>query len=107
MQEFIASYIVRLEDNFNTPEALAVFHEFLKFVNTGIRNKEFSKTELQSLLDMFMTFNEVLAIVDFEILKENDEVPEEILKKFEERNQAKKSKDFEKADKIREELLAL
>jgi cysteinyl-tRNA synthetase len=29
------------------------------------------------------------------------------LKKFEERNQAKKSKDFEKADKIREELLAL
>jgi cysteinyl-tRNA synthetase len=86
---------------------LAVFHEFLKFVNSGIRNKEFCKQELQSFLDMFMTFNEVLAIIDFKILKENNKVPEEILKKFEERNEAKKEKDFEKADKIREELLVL
>ncbi|MDR0771626.1 MAG: hypothetical protein LBF15_00725 [Candidatus Peribacteria bacterium] len=86
---------------------MAVFHEFLKFVNSGIRNKEFCKQELQSFLDMFMTFNEVLAIIDFKILKENNKVPEEILKKFEERNEAKKEKDFEKADKIREELLVL
>ncbi|MDR1987450.1 MAG: hypothetical protein LBQ24_01440 [Candidatus Peribacteria bacterium] len=107
MQEFINKYIEKLEDNFNTPEALAVFHEFLKFVNSGLRKEEFSKAELESLLDMFKTFNQVLAIINFEILNENEEIPTEILEKFEERNVSKKNKDFEKADKIREELLAL
>lgn len=107
MQEFISEYIEKLEDNFNTPEALVVFHEFLKFVNTGLRKEEFSNAELESLLDMFKTFNQVLAIIDFEALNKDDEVPEEILKKLEDRNTAKKNKNFEEADRIRDELLAL
>jgi cysteinyl-tRNA synthetase len=37
MQEFITDYIEALEDNFNTPEAIAIFHEFLKFVNIYIK----------------------------------------------------------------------
>ncbi|MDR2640446.1 MAG: hypothetical protein LBC61_03900, partial [Candidatus Peribacteria bacterium] len=72
MQEFISEYIEKLEDNFNTPEALVVFHEFLKFVNTGLRKEEFSNAELESLLDMFKTFNQVLAIIDFEALNKDD-----------------------------------
>ncbi|MDR2411641.1 MAG: hypothetical protein LBD88_03585 [Candidatus Peribacteria bacterium] len=55
---------------------------------------------------MFKTFNEVFAIIDFGILKD-EEIPKNILKKFEERNKAKFEKDFAKADKIREELLSL
>jgi cysteinyl-tRNA synthetase len=55
---------------------------------------------------MFKTFNQVLAIIDFDVLKD-EEIPANILKKFDERNKAKKEKDFEKADKIREELLKL
>jgi cysteinyl-tRNA synthetase len=55
---------------------------------------------------MFKTFNEVFAIIDFGILKD-EEIPENILKKFEERNKAKSEKDFAKADKIREGLLSL
>ncbi|MDR2411640.1 MAG: hypothetical protein LBD88_03580 [Candidatus Peribacteria bacterium] len=42
MQDFINNYVSALEDNFNTPEALAVFHEFLSFVNIGLRNEKFS-----------------------------------------------------------------
>jgi cysteinyl-tRNA synthetase len=57
-------------------------------------------------MDMFKTFNEVLAIIDFDILKD-EEISEDILKKFGNRNKAKKEKDFEKADEIRDELLSL
>ncbi|MDR2639824.1 MAG: hypothetical protein LBC61_00325, partial [Candidatus Peribacteria bacterium] len=74
---------------------------------TGLRKEEFSNAELESLLDMFKTFNQVLAIIDFEALNKDDEVPEEILKKLEDRNTAKKNKNFEEADRIRDELLAL
>jgi hypothetical protein len=42
MQNFINNYIFALKDNFNTPEALAIFHEFLSFVNIGIRDDKFS-----------------------------------------------------------------
>jgi cysteinyl-tRNA synthetase len=57
-------------------------------------------------MDMFKTFNEIFAIIDFDILKD-EEIPKNILKKFEERNKAKKEKNFKKADEIRDELVAL
>jgi cysteinyl-tRNA synthetase len=34
MQDYIHEYMFHLEDDFNIPECLAVFHNFLKFVNT-------------------------------------------------------------------------
>jgi cysteinyl-tRNA synthetase len=34
MQVYIRDYIEKLEDDFNMPEALAIFHSLVKFVNT-------------------------------------------------------------------------
>ena len=45
-----------------------------------------------------------MAILDFSIL-EKQEVPEDILKIFEQRNIFKKNKDFQKADEIRDILI--
>lgn len=106
MQDYIHEYMYHLEDDFNIPEALAVMHNFIKFLNTGIREKLFSVSELNSALDMFKTFNQVLGIIDFDIVV-FDEIPSEILSKLEERNTAKKSKNFELADKLRDELISL
>jgi cysteinyl-tRNA synthetase len=106
MQDYIHEYMFHLEDDFNIPECLAVFHNFLKFVNTWIREKLFSVSELSSILDMFRTYNQVLAIVDFDIL-EKQEIPSEIIAKLEERNIAKKDKNFDLADSLRDELILL
>jgi len=104
MQDYLAEYMYNLEEDFNIPEALAVFHNFLKFVNTGLREKLFSVWELSSILDMFRTFNQVLAIIDFNVLLE-EEIPANINEKFEARNKAKKEKNFDLADKLRDELI--
>jgi cysteinyl-tRNA synthetase len=53
---------------------------------------------------MFETMNQVLWIFDFSILDKEEEIPEEVNKKLEMRNNAKKNKDFELADKLRDEL---
>lgn len=106
MQDYIHEYMYHLEDDFNIPECLAVFHNFLKFVNTWIREKLFSVSELSSILDMFRTYNQVLAIIDFDIL-EKEEIPSEIISKLEERNNAKKEKNFDLADSLRDELISL
>jgi cysteinyl-tRNA synthetase len=82
-----------------------VVYVFIKFVNTWVRDETFSLEELKSFMDMFKTFEEVLWIFDFSILDDNEEISDDILKILEERNIAKKDKNFEKADKIREQLL--
>ncbi len=106
LQDYLQAYIENLEDDFNIPEALAVFHNFTKFLNTGLREKLFSKSEIEASLEFLKTFNEVLEIVDFSILEKKEEkIDNEILKLFEERNKAKSEKDFEKADKLRDEIL--
>lgn len=106
LQVFIWDYVEKLEDDFNMPEALSVFFEFVTFANTEIDSWNLSLSESNSLLEFYKTFDNVLSLLDFSIL-ESGEIPKEILEKFEERNNAKKSKDFEKADILRDELLSL
>jgi cysteinyl-tRNA synthetase len=49
-----------------------------------------------------------LAIVDFDIIDElEQEIPEKILKILEDRDNAKKKKDFDLADTLRNELTTL
>ncbi len=106
-QEILQTYVYHLEDDFNVPEALAMFHSFLKFLNSWIRENEFSLEELFSAKDFLETLNQVLGIIDFSILEIKEEISAEILEKLENRNNAKKEKDFEKADLIRDDLLVL
>ena len=105
MQDIIQEYIFRLEDDINIPEILAVFHSFIKFINNWIKNKDFSYEEYEAIIDMLDTLNYVLQIIDFDVLEENNEIPKEIVEKFEARNIAKKEKNFELADSLRDELL--
>jgi cysteinyl-tRNA synthetase len=50
----------KLEDDFNTPEALAVLFDYQKFVNSELDTGEVSKEEVISMIDMFDTMNYVL-----------------------------------------------
>ena len=104
MQITIADYIETLEDDFNIPEALAVFYNFIKYVNTWLSESSFSLIELESILDMFETFNQVFSLFDFESLWEEEETPALVLEKLEARNTAKKEKNFELADSLRDEI---
>ena len=107
MQEYMQEFVRRFEDDFNIPEVLALFFHLNKFTNTHIRDKTLSLEELESLLDFYKTINEVLAIMDFDLSAESDEIPEDILEKLELRNKAKLEKDFTLADSLRDELTGL
>lgn len=106
MQIVVSEYMARIEDDFNMPEAIAEFHSFIKFVNTWVADKTFSLEEEMALMDMFETFNDVLAIVDFEIIELEEEIPQDIIELLEQRNQAKSDKDFDAADTLRDALIS-
>ncbi|EKE27495.1 MAG: hypothetical protein ACD_3C00198G0009 [uncultured bacterium (gcode 4)] len=104
IQAFIQEYISKLEDDFNTPEALATVFEFIKYVNTFIDAEAFNDKEIKAVIDVFKTFNEVLSIMDFTILEKEENIPENIIKLVEQRVQAKLAHDFTLADSIRSEV---
>jgi cysteinyl-tRNA synthetase len=53
---------------------------------------------------VFKTFNEVLDIFDFKIFEQNEEIPGEILDLLNSRNNAKKEKNYNLADELRDKI---
>lgn len=85
-----------LEDDLNTANALSVLYEVLKDENVNGKTK----------IELISSFDKVLSL-DLIADKKKISNEEEILKMIDNRNIAKKNKDFEKADSIRDELLKM
>jgi cysteinyl-tRNA synthetase len=95
-----------LDDDLNTAEALAAVFEYVRDTNTAMDAGEFLDGNKPAALEFLIRFDSV-----FDILKPTaiaDGLSDaDIEAKIAERNAAKKSKDFARADQIRKDLLAL
>ena len=91
-----------MEDDFNTADAIAAIFDLVKYTNTQT-DENSSKEYLQSLLDRLVKLADVLGLI---VDKKEEVLDEEIEKLIEERQAARKAKDFARADAIRDELLA-
>ena len=81
-----------IEDDLNTANAMTLLYDLLK-----------SDVDDSTKLALIQSWDKVFSL---DLIQENcDELNGEILKKIEERNLAKKNKDFATADMIRDELL--
>jgi len=85
-------FLKHMDDDFDTPKALAVIFNFVKEVNKkGGGKKSF---------ELMLEFDKVFNIL--EIKKEK--IPSDIKKLIKEREKARKEKNYKKADEIREEI---
>ena len=104
LQEYIQSYVEKIEDDFNIPEALSLFFSFQTMIHSELDSDEASIDEAIAMMDALKTFEQILWILNFDILNETSDIPPEIKQKFIERNTAKQDKDFATADRLRDEL---
>ena len=86
-----------IENDLNTSSMLTVLYDVLK----DNELTDFTKLYLIEDFDKVLS----LGLTDEEEVSVDESRNEEILKKIEERNEAKKNKDYAKADQIRDELL--
>ncbi len=93
----------KMEDDFNTADAISIIFELVKIINNAITDKVDVST-LKNLNEELMTLLNILGLV-FEEKTVSKELEEKILALIEQRTIAKKEKDFAKADSIRAELL--
>ena len=100
-QEFVSGFEAAMEDDFNTADAIASVFELVKFANTTATSAN-SKEFLQGLYDKIVTLTDILGLI---VEKEEELLAEDIEALIEERQAARKAKNFQRADEIRNELL--
>ena len=104
MQEeaaFVTKFEEAMDDDFNTADAVAAIFDLVKYINTTT-DAESSKEYLQKLFDLLVKLTGVLGLI---VDKKEEILDEDIEKLIEERQAARKAKDFARADAIRDELL--
>lgn len=93
-----------MNDDFNTANAISALFELSHIANVYLNEANTDKEVLQAILTMFDTIGNVLGIY---IKVEAELLDEEIEALIEERNQARKNRDFARSDEIRDQLLSL
>jgi cysteinyl-tRNA synthetase len=97
-------FIKAMDDDFNTPEALAAVFEMVGLANKNTDNPVFLDRVRDVLRDLLGIFG--LGVHINIILGDEVSIKEEVEVKIEERNEARKNKDYALSDKIRKELEA-
>jgi len=99
-EELRARFKAEMDDDFNTANAISVMFDAAKEANLLLRDKNSSKALLKAYLELFDEFGRVLGLE----LKQAELLDREIEALIEQREEARKVKDFATADRIRDEL---
>nr|WP_276938511.1 cysteine--tRNA ligase [Helcococcus sueciensis] len=98
IDKFVIEFENAMDDDFNTSNALTSIYELARYINSNFNNESSTKDMIYAK-EKFSTLLDVLGI---SFVKEN--LDEEIENLIEERTNARKEKDFKKADEIRDKL---
>ena len=89
-----------MDNDFNTPQAIAAIFELLKKMNLLLAEGSVSKKTAGKIKKMLKNFDSVLGIIP----TKKEKVPNEVLELVEKREKLRKEKKWEEADKIRAQI---
>jgi len=92
-----------LEDDFNTPKALTVFKELSRTANRYLESEK-NRQVLENLCSLYRQFSDALGLF-YE--SEKKKIPTEVMELVEEREAARKKKDWAVSDAIREKIKSM
>ncbi len=102
VKSYINKFEEAMDDDFNTADAIAAIFELVKYANTNITSDN-SKKVISRVNDSIVKLCDVCGII---ARSEKEILAQDIEKLIQERQEARKSKNFARADQIRDELLA-
>ena len=101
VNELIAKFEAAMDDDFNTADAVSAIFELVKLANSTA-NEESSKAYVDLLKETISKLSDVLGIITE---RKAEVLDSEIEKMIAARQQARKEKNFARADEIRQQLL--
>ena len=99
-EEYVKKFEAAMDDDANTADAVSAVFELVKYINTNA-SSENSYMYLELLYDRLNTLCDVLGII---LEQEEELLDADIEALIQERTEAKKAKNFARADEIRDEL---
>ena len=102
--EYREKFCEAMDDDLNTADAISAVFELITAINTATRDGA-SKAFAQGALDILMELCTVLGLLQQEV-EEKVEIEPEIQALIDERQAARKAKNFARADEIRDQLKA-
>lgn len=100
IDKFEGHFVEAMEDDLNTANAISAIFDLVRYTNTNLDSSS-SKGLIKKAFDTLICLTDVLGILN----KKEEILEEEILELIEKRSQARKDKDFQLADKIRDDLI--
>lgn len=109
IDEHKQKFIEVMDDDFNTPEAIAVIFELINQGWSFIEPFKINSEDLKYVNDAIDAITEMCNTLGLSLEKQeiSKEDAESIESKITERNDARKAGDFKKADEIRDELISM
>lgn len=101
LNEQIKAYEDAMDDDFNTANAIATLFEIAKQANVYLKQNQ---TSVAVLTAYAATLEKFMAVLGLNVSSEKELLDEEIDALIEERNQARKDRNFARADEIRDQL---
>lgn len=102
-KSFMDKYVMAMEDDFNTADAISALFELVKFTNTSI-DADSSASLVKEVYTQFADMADILGIL---LEKKAEVLDGEVEAMIQARQDARKAKDFAKADEIRNKLLEM
>ncbi|MBI2042363.1 MAG: cysteine--tRNA ligase [Candidatus Nealsonbacteria bacterium] len=104
ISEFQTNFAEAMEDDFNTPKAMAVIFELIKQGNALIDQNLLSKTDAQNVVAFLKKIDRVFKVIFW---PQKKSIPAVVLELAEEREKYRKDRNWPKADEIRERIARL
>ena len=102
LADFTARFTTAMDDDINVQNGIAVVYELVKAANTYAQQAAVKQGALQAYKDKLA---QLLSIFGIKLVAHDNHIDDEQIKALiEERNQARKNKDFARSDQIRDEL---
>lgn len=95
IQKFLKKFETAMDDDFETPEALAALYDFISDINKTI-DKGFDEVAKEKILHALRRVDSVLGVIF-----SDEKIPREIIDLANERLAERKNKNFKKADELR------
>ena len=103
--DFTSRFVENMDNDLNIAGGIGIFFEFVHEINSLIDDHKIDKNDTLLILEALKKIDSILGFIFFP-KSETDEINiEKIEKLIEERLEAKRNKDYNKADEIREMLL--
>lgn len=99
IQLYKEKFIEDMDDDLNTADAISVLFDIVRYGNTNLNEKS-SRNLVKYTYDILIELSDILGL----LLKKDELLDDEILKLIEKRSEARKNKNYELADKIRDDL---